>query len=389
MKRFILRLLLIYTLISIIMIVCAILILNHDPNESCYPHKMLYVVNMTGDSISVSISGAYTKEEQRAMGDKPDEYIFPEQAQTLPYHRYNGSLGQAASFYIPHKHNTDIEFPVDFKIHIRSPKNEVTFNRNQFEYYAGRKYDWNWWVIYIKPHWLEPEVPDTTIFTSNGIRYRYLPQPGEVEVIHSVQQYKDTVFIPATVDHKGKTYYVTAIGDCAMAGDRSAALELINDKGIFKGSSTPGLRKVSFPDSLRSIGRQAFEFCIDMDTFTFPETLESIGEWAFEHCWSITSVTIPPRVSVIRVRAFSGCRNLERLTIPQTVTSIETLAFAQCRALKYVDINWQTPIELTEKGSPFRWVNLSSATLTVPVGTKQLYQAAPVWKEFGKIIEKR
>lgn len=388
MKRFILCLLLTYTLISVTMIVSIILISDHERRESHYPRKMLYVVNMTGDSISVSISGAYTKEEQRVMGDKPDGYVFTESTQMLPYHWIEGEERQAAGFHLPHKCNTEIEFPNDFVLYIKSAKREITLNKEQFTDQINGRYDRNWWVIYVEPHWLEPpkqEVVDTTVFTAYGIRYRYLPEPGEVEVIHGIPEYKDSVFIPTTVSHKGKAYHVTAIGDFALVGDKSTALRLI-DKGVFKGNS--GLRKIFFPDSLRTIGREAFAFCTVMETFTFPETLEIIGEWAFEHCWAITSITIPPRVSVISVRAFNGCRNLERLTIPHTVTSIEALAFAQCRALKSVEVNWQIPIELTEQDSPFKWVNLSRATLTVPAGTKRLYQASPVWKEFGYIVER-
>lgn len=389
MIRFILNLLLVYVLISVIMIISVILISKRDRCESSCPRKMLYVVNMTDDSISVSISGAYTEEEQRMMGDKPDEYIFTEDTQTLPYHWIDGEERQAAGFRIPHKYNTEIEFPNNFMLHIKSAKREITLNKNDFENYINHRFDQNWWAVYVEPQWLEPpkpEVVDTTVFTANGIRYHYLPEPGEVEVIHSIPGYKDSVFIPTTVNHKGRTYLVTAIGDYAMAGDKSAALRLMI-RGVFKGNS--GLRKVSFPDSLRTIGREAFTFCTVLETFTFPETLETIGEWAFEHCWAITSVTIPPRVSVIRVRTFNGCRNLECVTLPHTVTSIEALAFAQCRSLKSVEVNWQTPIELTEEDSPFKCVNLSRATLTVPAGTKRLYQTAPVWKEFGNIVESK
>ena len=393
MKRFILRLLLAYTLISIVVVSGVIIIEKHDRRESRMPRKTLYVVNRTGDSITVSISGAYTQEEKRKMGDKPDEYIFREQAQTLPYHHHDGVERQAVRFHIPHKYNKEIEFPDDFTLRIKSAKREIILNKEQLEYRINKRYDQNWWAIYVEPYWLEPpkpEVIDTAVFVSNGIRYRYLPEPGEVEVLHGVPQYRDSVFIPATVDHDGKTYRVTTIGKYAMAGNLKAftypkAIRHIG-KGAFKQSSS--LRRVSFPDSLRSIGDEAFSFCIVMQTFTFPDSLETIGERAFEQCWGITSVTFPPKVSVIRQGTFAECRGLERITIPPTITSIEAHAFAGCTALTRVTVQWQTPIELPEDKSPFKEVDLSKVTLTVPTGTKRLYQSAPVWKDFGKIVEK-
>ncbi|MDR2916334.1 MAG: leucine-rich repeat domain-containing protein [Tannerella sp.] len=393
MKRFILRLLLAYTIISIVVVAGVIAINKHDHNEHQIPRKTLYVVNMTGDSITVSISGAYTKEEKRKMDDKPDDYVFMEQEQPLPYHYEEGVERQAAAFYIPHKHDKKIEFPDDFVLHIKSAKRNITLNKEQVTGRINGRYDQNWWVIYVHPSWLEPpkpEVVDTTIFVSNGIRYRYLLQPDEVEVIHGVPEYRDSVFIPATVAHDGKTYRVTAVGKYAMAGGLKAftypnAIRHI-DEGAFKQST--GLRRVSFPDSLRSIGKEAFSFCTVMQTFTFPDSLETIGERAFEVCCGITSITFPPRVTVIRQGTFQECSRLERITLPGTITSIEAFAFAGCRALKNVEAHAQTPIELPEDESPFKDVDLNRVTLTVPVRTKQRYQSAPVWKDFGKIVER-
>jgi len=64
------------------------------------------------------------------------------------------------------------------------------------------------------------------------------------------------------------------------------------------------------------------------------------------------------------------------------VTSIESHAFWYCRSLTSVTVDWDTPLEID--GYVFSG---SDATLYVPKGTKALYEAANLWKDFGNIVE--
>jgi hypothetical protein len=73
------------------------------------------------------------------------------------------------------------------------------------------------------------------------------------------------------------------------------------------------------------------------------------------------------------------------VTIPNSVTSIGEWAFSDCSRLTDVTVGWTTPLSIG--GGTFRLVPLASCTLHVPAGTKALYQAADVWKEFGTIVE--
>jgi hypothetical protein len=68
------------------------------------------------------------------------------------------------------------------------------------------------------------------------------------------------------------------------------------------------------------------------------------------------------------------------------VTNIEQYAFYGCSSLKNVEVLRATPPSLVS--SVFERVPLSSATLTVPSGSKPAYQSANVWKNFGTIVEK-
>ena len=66
---------------------------------------------------------------------------------------------------------------------------------------------------------------------------------------------------------------------------------------------------------------------------TIPNSVTSIGDDAFGECFSLTSVTIPNSVTSIEDYAFYYCSSLTSITIPNSVTSIGLLAFAGCSSL--------------------------------------------------------
>jgi hypothetical protein len=135
-----------------------------------------------------------------------------------------------------------------------------------------------------------------------------------------------------------------------------------------------GITSVTIPDSVLSIGVEAFSLCSNLtqinvdsgnasyksvdgvlfdkaqttliqypggktgDSYLIPNSVTSIGDYAFENCSNFTSITIPNSVLNIGYGAFYLCSNLISVTIPNSVLSIGKFAFNNCMSLTDVTI---------------------------------------------------
>ena len=135
---------------------------------------------------------------------------------------------------------------------------------------------------------------------------------------------------------------VTSIGDNAFDGCTSLTSVSISDSvtsirnGTFYGCTS--LTSVTIPNSVTSIGFFAFSGCTSLTSVTIPDSVTIIGEEAFSGCTSLTSVTIPDSVTSIRNGTFYGCTSLTSVNIPNRVTNIAYAAFSGCSALQEVKI---------------------------------------------------
>jgi hypothetical protein len=76
-----------------------------------------------------------------------------------------------------------------------------------------------------------------------------------------------------------------------------------------------GLKSVTIPGSVTTIGDEAFSECTGLTSLTIPNGVTEIGESAFAGCTGLQSVTIPSRVTSIGENAFSGCTGLTSITV--------------------------------------------------------------------------
>ena len=126
-----------------------------------------------------------------------------------------------------------------------------------------------------------------------------------------------------------------------------------------------GLKTISMPQTIKTIGEGAFYGCNHLYAITLPEGLISIENKVFREC-CISSVTIPKSVTIIGEEAFYGCNELQYVTIGKGVRTIGDRAFLNCNRITAIDV----PDSVVSIGAlAFGCISLSSITIPHSVST--------------------
>ncbi|MGI6265168.1 MAG: leucine-rich repeat protein [Acutalibacteraceae bacterium] len=168
---------------------------------------------------------------------------------------------------------------------------------------------------------------------------------------------------------------VTSIGEDAFEYCRGLTSIIIPDSvtsiGEYAFGYCRGLTSVTIPDSVTSIGDCAFEGCTGLLNVTIPDSVTSIGSCAFNGCAGLTSITIPDSVTSIGEYAFADCTGLTSVTIPNSVTSIGDVAFYGCTGLKRIDVAEDNPAYTSTDGVLFN--KDKTALICYPAGKTGVY----------------
>lgn len=208
------------------------------------------------------------------------------------------------------------------------------------------------------------------------------------------------------------------------------------------------LEHITGLDGITAIEEVAFKGCEKMKAFNLPHTLKRIGSQTFADCTGLTAFILPSSVTLLEAGdLFMGCENmktivvekgnpvydsrgdcnafirtadntliggcagtvipfgvtaieegaltstpgLEKLELPPSLTDIGDYSLMYCLDLRGIIAHSPTPLPIKENAfNGYSYdpdVVYNNATLYVPKGSKQLYQAAEGWGRFANIKE--
>ena len=231
-------------------------------------------------------------------------------------------------------------------------------------------------------------------------------------------KYSGDVVVPGTVEYDGITYTVKGVGNRAFEG-------------------CGDLRKVTISEGIYKIGAYAFCYCGNLERVILPSTLEYIDNLnrVFTGCSKLEIITTAPREGqedyyylydeALYMHINQGKReilswipekktgtvvikegttkiadysiyltNVDKIVIPESVKSIDINTFVSCKTPLVLELNWKTKEDVDEitTSAPssffFNGTNRSAVKVTVPKGTKSLYESHWLWSHLGGIEER-
>ena len=154
------------------------------------------------------------------------------------------------------------------------------------------------------------DIPDTVIsggqpYTVTAIReYAFTPS-------HTITNVS-SVFIPTTVTSIGPFAFRCCKFLATVTFAEGSQLKSIG-VSAFSGTDPahPIFKEIQIPDSVETIGTNAFHNCQDLESITLPASLETIESSAFSSCRKLSEIRLPASLKAIQSYVFDGCSSLE------------------------------------------------------------------------------
>ena len=263
-------------------------------------------------------------------------------------------------------------------------------------------------------------------FEVGGLWYEYFGQ-NKARVIPGPDgsKYGGDISIPGQIEYGGITYSVVQIWSdafCECADLKSVTLgEGIGYIGAYAFYNCPNLERITFSSTMESFntGNPVFERCPKLEIVTTPKTSESQryyfythGGVLYRHCyysadtgetevlsWLPEKTTgvfaIKDGVDVIDEYSLSFT-GIDKIIIPESVKYIGSRFFNDSKTPLEIELNWRTKEDIdrisTIESDPSRFffvrTDRSAVKVTVPKGTKSLYESHWLWSHLGGIEER-
>ena len=264
-------------------------------------------------------------------------------------------------------------------------------------------------------------------FEVGGLWYEYYYAPNLARVIPDPDgsKYGGNISIPGQIEYGGITYSVVQIG--ARAFDECTDLKSVTlGEGIeyiaaFAFYNCPNLESITFSSTMGSFStvNPVFVRCPKLEIVTTPKTSESQlyyfythGGALYKHCYysadtgetEVLSWLPEKTTGVFAIKdgvevidryslTFTG---IDKIIIPESVKYIGQRFFNDSKTPLEIELNWRTKEDIdrisTIESDPSRFffvrTDRSAVKVTVPKGTKSLYESHWLWSHLGGIEER-
>ena len=146
-----------------------------------------------------------------------------------------------------------------------------------------------------------------------------------------------------------------------------------------------GCKNTVIPNTVTSIGKNAFKGITGMTSIHIPHSVASIGDNAFALCFDLTGdLVIPNSVTHIGESAFFQCEGLDgKLIIGESVSYIGDMAFRKCSHISEAVSLATTPPVLGDDLGGMAFAEFGIPVLTVPCGCIEAYQNSNWYDPYG------
>lgn len=169
---------------------------------------------------------------------------------------------------------------------------------------------------------------------SDGVDYNTVIAIGEYGFSNSSRDLKSVV-LPETITSIGHNAfkYCTSLETVYLP----QSLSVIEDHVFYYCAK---LKSINFPESMISIGNDAFSYCSKLCSISLPNSLKYIGDRAFVGCGNISEISFSESLNTIGDNAFSGCSSLTLKAdeLPESLTYIGREAFSNCKSLTSITL---------------------------------------------------
>lgn len=112
----------------------------------------------------------------------------------------------------------------------------------------------------------------------------------------------------------------------------------VTEMGTQVFESCTNLSEVSLPDSLTYIPYATFRYCQNLKNISFSDNVKQIGGNAFDSCYQLITLSIPEGVEYLGDNSFAYCNKLKSISLPSKIKEIRYRTFYNCQQLKAIEI---------------------------------------------------